>query len=69
MVMAMKCRLATFPPLSFRHVRRFLNEVAHIPARICDVCSLGFIYDFAPDCIRKTLYINSTWSIKCCVLL
>jgi ribonuclease HI len=50
--------VAGFSSATFRHVRRSLNEAAHTLARTCDVSGLGFIYDFAPDCIRKTLCID-----------
>jgi hypothetical protein len=47
-----------FVSTTFHHVNCSLNEVVHILARSCDLASLGFISDFAPDCISKTLYTN-----------
>jgi ribonuclease HI len=44
-----------FSSVSFKHVRRSLNEAAHLLARSCDLASLGFISDFALDLIRETL--------------
>jgi hypothetical protein len=44
-----------FSSATFRHVPRSLNEPAHLLARNCDVSSLGFISDFAPDLIRETI--------------
>jgi ribonuclease HI len=46
---------AGFSSASFRHVKRSLNEAAHILARACNLPSLGFISNCAPVCIRKTL--------------
>jgi hypothetical protein len=50
--------ITSFSSASFHHVRRSLNEVAHTLARICNVSSVGFLSDFAPDCIRKTICID-----------
>jgi hypothetical protein len=47
-----------FDSAVFRHVKRSLNEAAHILARTCDVTSLGFISSSAPVSIRKTLCID-----------
>jgi hypothetical protein len=44
--------------VTFKHVKRSLNEAAHILARSCDLATLGFISDFAPDSIRETLCID-----------
>jgi hypothetical protein len=44
-----------FSSATFRHVPRSQNEPAHLLARNCDVSSLGFISDFAPDLIRETI--------------
>jgi hypothetical protein len=40
-----------FSSISFKHVSRSLNEAAHLLARSCDLATLGFISDFAPDLI------------------
>jgi hypothetical protein len=60
MVKDIKLLVAGFASATFRHVRRSLNEAAHILARTCDVTSLGFISNSAPACIRKTLCIDVT---------
>jgi hypothetical protein len=54
----MKAMVTCFSSVTFRHVHRSLNEAAHILARSCTLVSLGFISDFAPECIRKTLCID-----------
>ena len=46
---------AGFSSVSFCHVKRSLNEAAHLLARSCDVSGVGFISVSAPDFIRKTL--------------
>jgi hypothetical protein len=53
-----KLKSRSFSSVSFCHVKRSLNEAAHILARSVDVTSLGFISTSAPDSIRKTLYID-----------
>jgi hypothetical protein len=47
-----------FSSVSFCHVKRSLNEAAHVLARSVDVNSLGFISSSAPDFIRKNLCID-----------
>jgi hypothetical protein len=44
-----------FSSATFRHVPRSLNELAQRLACNCDVWSLCFISDFAPDLIRETI--------------
>jgi hypothetical protein len=53
-----KLKRRCFSSVSFRHVKRSLNEAAHILARSYDVTSLGFISTSAPASIRKTLCID-----------
>jgi hypothetical protein len=53
-----KLKSRSFSSVFFRHVKRSLNEAAHILARSVDVTSLGFISISAPDSIRKTLCID-----------
>jgi hypothetical protein len=58
-----------FSSATFRHVPRSLNEPAHRLARNCDVSSLDFISDFAPNLIQETIcnsqVINKVWcSVK-----
>jgi hypothetical protein len=57
-VMDIKHLAAGFRSATFWHVNRSINGAAHILARTCDVSSLGFISDFVPDCIRKTICID-----------
>jgi hypothetical protein len=53
-----KTLVAGFNSTTFRYVRRSLNEPAHVFAKTCNLASIGFIYNFAPDFIRKTLCID-----------
>jgi hypothetical protein len=53
-----KVLVARFSSATFRHVGRSLNVAAHVLARSCNLASVGFISDFPPDCIRKTLCID-----------
>jgi hypothetical protein len=48
----MKSKRSWFTSSTFKHVRRFLNEPAHILARSCSDSSLSFVFDFALDFIR-----------------
>ena len=48
-----KFMVAGFSSASFYHVKRSMNEAAHLLARSCDVSSVGFIFDSAPDYIRR----------------
>ncbi|KAE8803228.1 non-ltr retroelement reverse transcriptase [Hordeum vulgare] len=57
-MMDIKHMVSSFSSATFRHVRRNLNEATHLMARTCDLHSLGFISDFAPDGIRETLCID-----------
>jgi hypothetical protein len=57
-VQDIKVLVAGFSSVTFKHVKRSLNEAAHILARSCDLATLGFISDFAPDSIRETLCID-----------
>jgi hypothetical protein len=50
--------VADFPKATFRHIDRSLNEAAHTLARSCNIASLGFISNSAPEIIRKTLCID-----------
>jgi hypothetical protein len=54
-VLDIRCSAAGLSSASFRHVSRSSNEAAHIMARTCNLSSLGFISNSAPDVIRKTL--------------
>jgi ribonuclease HI len=45
----------SFEEISFSHVRRHLNESAHILARSAKRFISSTFRNFAPDCIRKTL--------------
>jgi hypothetical protein len=53
-----KTLVAGFSTASFRHVKRCLNEAAHILAKTCNLASLDFISISVSECIRKTLCIN-----------
>jgi hypothetical protein len=53
-----KTLVAGFSTANFRHVKRCLNEAAHILAKTCNLASLDFISIFVSECIRKTLCIN-----------
>jgi hypothetical protein len=53
-----KTLVAGFSTASFRHVKRCLNEAAHILAKTCNLASLGFISISVTECIRKTLCID-----------
>jgi hypothetical protein len=44
-----------FSSATFRHVPHSQNEPAHLLACNCDVSSLGFISDFAPDLVREII--------------
>jgi hypothetical protein len=57
-VQDIKVLVAGFSSVTFKHVKRSLNEAAHILARSCDLATLCFISDFAPDSIRETLCID-----------
>jgi hypothetical protein len=44
-----------FSSATFIHVPHSQNEPAHLLACNCDVSSLGFILDFAPDLVREII--------------
>ena len=54
-VMDIKHMVDGFSSATFRHVRRSLNEAAHILAKTCNLSGLGFFSNSAPDCIWETL--------------
>jgi hypothetical protein len=58
LVKDIKTLVAGFNSATFHHVRRSLNELTHVLAKTCNLASVGFISDFAPDVIRKTLYVD-----------
>jgi hypothetical protein len=53
-----KTLVAGFNSATFHHVKRSLNEPAHVLAKSCNLASVGFISDSAPDYIRKTVCID-----------
>ena len=57
-VMDIKLMVDGVSSATFRHVKRSLNEAAHILARTCDLSSVGFISNSAPEFIRETLCID-----------
>jgi hypothetical protein len=50
--------VAGFSFVTFWHVHRSMNKATHILARSCNLDFVGFISDFALDCIWKTLCID-----------
>jgi hypothetical protein len=58
LVKDIRSMVAGFSTAIFRHVHRSVNEAAHILARSCNLASVGFISDVAPEIIRKTLCID-----------
>lgn len=53
-----KSLAASFEAISFKHVRRQCNESAHILARLAESFISSTFRNFAPECIRKTLYYD-----------
>jgi hypothetical protein len=48
----------SFTSVSFTHVKRHLNEAAHILAKSCFSVSSSEVFYYVPDCIRGTLCID-----------
>jgi hypothetical protein len=47
-----------FTSVSFRHVRRGLNEAAHLLAKSCVNVNSSFIFHSVPEFLRETFYID-----------
>jgi hypothetical protein len=58
LVKDIRSMVAGFSTAIFRHVHHSVNEAAHILARSCNLASVGFISDVAPEIIQKTLCID-----------
>jgi hypothetical protein len=50
--------LSRFQSVSFRHVKRALNETAHRLAKSSEDVNSSFIFRSVPDFIRRTLCIG-----------
>jgi hypothetical protein len=57
LVKDIKTLVAGFISATFRHVRRSLNDPTHV-TKTCNLASIGFIFNYAPNYIRKTLCID-----------
>jgi hypothetical protein len=58
LVHGIKTMTNSFTSISFIHVKRNLNEAAHILAKSCLSVSSSEIFHSVPDCIRETLCID-----------
>jgi hypothetical protein len=57
-----------FLMVSLIHVKRHLNEEAHILAKTCFSSPSSEVFYLVSECIRGTICIDVIWSIKHCFL-
>jgi hypothetical protein len=57
-VAGIKQLVSGFTSVSFCHVKRVLNEAAHVLAKSCQDVNSSFISYSVPDCIRGLLCID-----------
>jgi ribonuclease HI len=60
LVDGIKSMTSSFTSVSFIHVKRNLNEAAHILAKSCGTITSSGVFYSVPDCIRRTLCIDVT---------
>ena len=58
LVAGIKLLVRGFTSVSFCHVKRGLNEAAHILAKSCVSANSSCVFNYVPDCIRGTLCID-----------